>query len=949
MKFLTFAIMTFAAGAAAASPISNTRQLTFEGKRAGEGYYSSDGSAMIFQSERDDTNPFYKMFLMDLETGDVDQVSPDHGKTTCGWVHPSGDRVMFASTQYDPEAQAKMQEELDFRASGQERRYAWDYDPEFEIVERDLTTGEYIRLSDALGYDAEGAYSPDGSKIIFASNRHAYVEGADVDAETLAQKPSHYLDIYVMNADGSGVKRLTTSPGYDGGPFWSADGGRITWRRFSEDGATAEIFTMAADGTDERQLTDMGVMSWAPFFHPSGDYLIFSTNLNGFSNFELYLVDAAGKRVPVRVTDRAGFDGLPNFTPDGARISWTSNATPAKQSQIFVGDWDHQAALALIAASPERQAAEGPVDGTSVKITVEDLKRHVYALSDDAMEGRLTGTKGEKLATQYVADAFAGLGLQPAGDDGGWFQEFEFTSGVALGHGNTLSVSVDGAAAALTLNDDWRPLAFSRVGVADKAGTIFAGYGIDAPAEGDQKAMDSFAGLDLTGKWAVIWRGMPDSADEARRTYLLRFADMRYKAAAAKARGAVGVILTPSPSFAGGLPRLSYEAISGDAGLPVIAVSPDAGARMLSILGDDLTAMTGQIEQGQAEGRDLIGVTIEGEVALNFETRKGRNVLARLGVDSDLPPLVIGGHVDHLGHGETSGSLASAEQAGQVHNGADDNASGVAGVIEAAQKLAADHAKGKLKAKRDIIFAAWSGEELGLLGASHYVKKLGGEDGVADLVSAYLNMDMVGRLEDKVVVGGVGSSPVWARELERRNAVVGLPIVVSNDNYAPTDTTAFYLGGAPILGFFTGAHGDYHKPTDTAEKLNYEGLRDITRLVALIARSRAKDAAEPEYVKTARKTETARRRGKVFLGTIPDYAGGDVEGVAISGVVKDGPAEAAGLLGGDVIIGLAGKDVANIYDFVRALNGIKAGEEIDITVTRDGDIVPLRITPGLRE
>ncbi|MGB0507078.1 MAG: M20/M25/M40 family metallo-hydrolase [Pikeienuella sp.] len=948
MKFLTFAILALSVGAAVASPITNTRQLTFEGKRAGEGYYSADGSAMIFQSERDEANPFYKMFLMDLETGDVDQVSPDLGKTTCGWIHPAGDRVMFASTQFDPEAKAKMQEELDFRESGQTRRYSWDYDPEFEIVERDLDSGEYRRLSDALGYDAEGAYSPDGSRIIFASNRHAYVDGADVDAEKLAREPSFYLDIYVMNADGTNVQRLTTSPGYDGGPFWSADGSRVTWRRFSEDGATAEIFTMAPDGSDQRQLTDMGVMSWAPFFHPSGDYLIFSTNLNGFANFELYLVDAAGERVPVRVSDRAGFDGLPNFTPDGAQISWTSNATPLKQSQIFVGDWDHAAALALLEASPKREGAAGPVDETSPKITVDDLKRHVYALADDAMEGRLTGTPGEQLATQYVADAFAGLGLKPAGDNG-WFQEFEFTSGVALGDDNALSISVDGEARALELNTDWRPLAFSRVGEAEKAAAIFAGYGIDAPAEGEQAALDSFADLDLTGKWAVIWRGMPEAADEDRQTYLLRFADMRYKAAAAKARGAVGVILTPSPSFEAPLPRLSYEAISGDAGLPVVAVNADAGARMLAIFGDDLAGMTEQIEAGKAAGRDLIGVNVEGAVALNFETKKGRNVLARLGLDSDLPPVVIGGHVDHLGRGETSGSLASVAQRGQVHNGADDNASGVAGLIEAAQKLAADHAKGKLKPKRDVVFAAWSGEELGLLGASHYVKSLGGEDGVADLVSVYLNMDMVGRMRDKVVVGGVGSSPVWARELERRNAVVGLPIVVSNDNYAPTDTTAFYLGGAPILGFFTGVHGDYHKPSDTADKLNYEGLRDITRLVALIARSRAKDAEEPEYIKTARKTETARRRGKVFLGTIPDYAGGDVEGVAISGVVKDGPAEVAGLLGGDVIVGLAGKDVANIYDFVRALNGLKAGEEIDIVVTRDGEKTPLRIIPGLRE
>ncbi|MDJ0896978.1 MAG: peptidase M28, partial [Alphaproteobacteria bacterium] len=333
-----------------ASPISGARQLTFEGARAGEGYYSADGSRMIFQSEREEGNPFYQMYVLDLETGDVERVSPGVGKTTCGWLHPDGRRVMFASTQFDPEAKAKMQAELDFRASGQTRRYAWDYDPTFDIVETDLETGEYTRLTDAVGYDAEGAYSPDGSRIVFASNRHAYAETlAQEDQARLQLDPAYFMDIYVMDADGSNVRRLTDAPGYDGGSFWSADGSKITWRRFSEDGARAEVFTMNADGSDERRLTDLGVLSWAPYFHPSGDYLIFATNLQGFANFELYLVDAEGLREPVRVTEREGFDGLPAFSPDGRTLTWTSNATSNKKSQIFVADWDHEAATRLLA------------------------------------------------------------------------------------------------------------------------------------------------------------------------------------------------------------------------------------------------------------------------------------------------------------------------------------------------------------------------------------------------------------------------------------------------------------------------------------------------------------------------------------------------------------------------------------------------------------------------
>jgi membrane-associated protease RseP (regulator of RpoE activity) len=209
---------------------------------------------------------------------------------------------------------------------------------------------------------------------------------------------------------------------------------------------------------------------------------------------------------------------------------------------------------------------------------------------------------------------------------------------------------------------------------------------------------------------------------------------------------------------------------------------------------------------------------------------------------------------------------------------------------------------------------------------------------------------MVGRMEDRVIVSGLGSSPVWAREVERRNAVVGLPIVTSDDTYMPTDSTAFYLAKTPILSLFTGAHGDYHTPRDTAEKLNYDGLADIARFTALVARSRLTDDAEPEWIETARPAgEGGRRMSGVFLGTIPDYASEGVTGVPISGVVKGGPAEAGGLQGGDVLVGLAGQRLENIYDYVRALNGLKPGEPVDVTVLRDGADVTLEVTPQLRE
>ena len=314
--------------------LSNIRQLTFEGKRSGEGYFNADGSKMIFQSEREEGNPFYQIYLMDLETGDQECVSPGVGKTTCAWIHPDGKRVLFASTHTDPKSKDLQAQEYKERAESKVRRYSWDYDEHYDIWEYSLADKAMKNLTNTRGYDAEGGWSPDGKKIVFASNRAAY-EGklSKEDEERLKIDKQYFMDIYVMDSDGSNVKRLTDVPGYDGGPFFSSDGKRICWRRFTPKGDIAEVWTMNTDGSDQKQLTKLGAMSWAPYFHPSGDYLVFTTNLNGFANFELYIVDTAGTHEPVRVTTTDGFDGLPVFSPDGKKLAWTSGRTAGGASE----------------------------------------------------------------------------------------------------------------------------------------------------------------------------------------------------------------------------------------------------------------------------------------------------------------------------------------------------------------------------------------------------------------------------------------------------------------------------------------------------------------------------------------------------------------------------------------------------------------------------------------
>ena len=232
---------------------------------------------------------------MDLTSGDTTRISPGMGKTTCAFFRPGSDEILFASTHHDPKSKQYQDDELAFRASGKERRYAWDYDPEMEIYAYQEGTKALTRLTSVKGYDAEAGYSPDGQWIVFSSTRQAY-DHALTPAETkqLATDPSWFAEIYVMKADGSGQRRLTTTPGYDGGPFFTPDGKKILWRRFDEQGLIADVWTMNPDGTDAKQITDFKSMSWAPYMHASGEYILFASNKLGFENFEVYMVDAAG-------------------------------------------------------------------------------------------------------------------------------------------------------------------------------------------------------------------------------------------------------------------------------------------------------------------------------------------------------------------------------------------------------------------------------------------------------------------------------------------------------------------------------------------------------------------------------------------------------------------------------------------------------------------------------
>ncbi|MDG2220348.1 MAG: M28 family peptidase, partial [Rubripirellula sp.] len=829
--------------------LSDVRQITFEGRRAGEGYFSADGSRMVFQSERDRANPFYQIYVTDLKTGDLTKISPGHGKTTCAWIHPSGDRVLFSSTHEDPEAVEKQNAEIELRNSGQQRRYSWDYDPNYELYGKALANGEITRLTNARGYDAEGSYSPDGSQIVFASNRQAYSRDlTDREKKLFEVDPAFMIDIYIMNSDGTNLRQLTDVPGYDGGPFFSPDGRRICWRRFSEDGATAEVFTMKTDGTDVQRLTSIGAMSWAPFFHPSGDYLIFTTNKHGFGNFELYLVRADGKGDPVRVTSTDGFDGLPVFLPDGKQLSWTSNRTANKQSQIFMGTWNDALARKELNLenSEDRTAALAAAESSSPDFAPTDVMRHVDFLTRPELGGRLTGTEGERRATAYVAAYLESLGFEPAGENGSFYHMFDFPAGSKLTDENQFKV--DGKT--LELDKDWRPLSFSAVGDFEPSGIVFAGYGLQVPQSEDSPEYDSYVHLNVADQWVIVLRDLPQEITPELRQKMARYSSPRRKASIARDLGAKGILFVSGPTskVRNQLIRFDQAASQASVSIAALSITNDVAIKLLAAADSNLQKIQSELDDGSLQmGFPVGSAKASATVGIKRQRGTGRNVVARLPATApikDSGAVILGAHIDHLGRGGSTNSLAREDERDAVHVGADDNASGVAAMLEIAQYLASEIRSGKLQSKRDFVVAAWSGEELGLFGSQAFVSDYyelfpnaprsaetstkdevaaaHGHGGSAEqtrltaAVTTYLNLDMVGRLREKLVVQGIGSSPGFAGEVQRRNLPVGLNLQLDKtSSRLPTDASAFVGRGVPILSAFTGAHEDYHTPRDT--------------------------------------------------------------------------------------------------------------------------------------
>jgi len=927
--------------------LERTRRLIYEGRRSGEGYFSADGGLLVFQSERRPENPFYQIYLLDLATGDTREVSTGIGKTTCAFIRPDGTEILYGSTHHDPRSAELQRQELDFRASGQERRYAWDYAPEMDIYAVAMAGGEPRRLTDARGYDAEGAYSPDGEWIVFASTRDAFNrELSERESNLLEVDPAYFGEIYVMRADGSEQTRLTNVPGYDGGPFFFADGSRIVWRRFSEDGLIADVWSMNPDGSDQRQLTDFGAMSWAPYQHPSGDYIFFASNKLGFENFEVFIVDTDGTKEPVRVTYTDRFDGLPVPSPDGRQLVWTSSrhggdgGDGGDGGQLYIADWNHEAALAALEASPDREASGPPADPRSA------LESHVTTLASPEFGGRLTGTEGEQRAAAYLAEQLVALGAEPLPGEDDLLLDFEFTSG-ARDTGSTIRIETESGAAAFSDQTQIQALGFSD-STEVEGEAVFAGYGVRVPDSQDF-GYDSYATLDVSGKIAVVLRYVPEDLEGEARAILNRYSGLRYKALTAREAGAVGLLILTGPRSpnAGETIPMAFDTAAAGSGVAAASIGGEVANALFAATGRDLEEIQKSFDDGNPHnaGFELPGVRVTLKTEIERERGTARNVVAVLPGSKAgslaKPWVVVGAHYDHLGRGRGGNSLARPDEKDAIHLGADDNASGTAAVLETARQLR------EMGHDRNIALAFWSGEELGLLGSADFV-----DDAVipVDQIAAYVNLDMVGRVRDnRLTVQAVGSSPDWTGLVEAANVPVGFDLGVQTDPYLPTDTSSFNSAGVPTVNLFSGSHEDYHRPTDTADLINYDDLERVARFAALLTRRAANQAEPLEFARVERTLQQGGSRDTVraYTGTIPDYAS-EVEGLLLGGVMEGGPAAEAGLEAGDVIVEFAGQTIANIYDYTYALDAVKIDEPIEVVYVRDGERHTTTLTPRAR-
>ncbi|HEY2954315.1 MAG TPA: M28 family peptidase [Candidatus Eisenbacteria bacterium] len=555
----------------------------------------------------------------------------------------------------------------------------------------------------------------------------------------------------------------------------------------------------------------------------------------------------------------------------------------------------------------------------------------VRRLADPRWEGRGVGTAGIDSAARYLAGEMQALGLAPGGDAGGWFQSLDVTTGVEVGE----PCGIEVGARRIGIGDQFMPVGFSTNGTL-RAPVVFVGYGISAPGYD----YDDYAGVDVRDRIVLALTQEPGEMDSTSRfdgTINTPHAELRTKAINAREHGALGLLLVNGPRYHAGEPLAKPRTEGGGymtSGLIAARVGEGVAEALLAPLGLTLA----QAQQAIDDHTRPHSLALPDSVTVTVTLRRTRatieNVVGWIPGRDTTRTLVIGAHYDHLGYGG-EGSLAP--DAHVPHPGADDNASGVAALLTVAGGIRARMAKG-WGPRHNLVFCAFTGEEIGLLGSSHFV-----DDPTRPLESleAMLNMDMVGRLrDDRLMVMGVGTADEFPALVENVNrATQRFTIRTSSDGYGPSDHSSFYKRRIPVLMLFTGAHADYHKPSDTPDKINGAGLARVAAFARGLIDS-LDERPRVHYERAKADSAVGRIAGGggygAYLGTIPDYMQTE-GGVRLSGVRAGGPAEQAGLAEGDVIVKFDGVRIDNIYDYTFALRSRKPGQQVRLSVKR-GDV-----------
>ena len=888
----------------------NLRQLTFGGENA-EAYFNGDGTEVIFQTTRDGFG-CDQIFRMDVDGENQRLVSTGKGRTTCSYIFPNQPKILYSSTHATMETCPPRPD----ASSG----YVWPLIPDFEIYVAGPEGENPTVLAPHEGYDAEAVISPAGDGIVWTSTR------------------SGDIDIWFMEPDGTGLKQLTDEVGYDGGAFFSLDGKEIVYRahhptdpeKISEykqllandlvRPSEMDLRIMNRDGSNKRTILSNGAANFAPYFHPDGERIIFSSNLDdpGGRNFDLFMINKDGSGL-TRVTFNPSFDAFPMFSHDGKKLLFASNRHGSREGEtnVFIADWTEHISPGI----------EAELQGPAV-IAAPTWKELVAELASPELGGRGLGTPGLEEAARIIAKRFAQIGLEPAGDGETFLQNFPAATAKTV---NSAELVVAGKTA--TLDEDFQPFPFSSSSKVKDADAVFVGYGITSA----EYEYDDYAGVDVDGRIAVAFRFEPQRGDAASRfdgDQPTRESDLRFKGINARHHGAAALIIVNPPPAAGERDVMyAFEGAPSDVGIPVLHLTWSAASRLFGAT--VLARAHDAIESTGQPASTALDVKVSVSTDIDAVTANVANVVGRLRGKNAKRAIVIGAHYDHLGLGG-EGSLA--DDVHEPHLGADDNASGVASIVEIAEAMSTLHHE------TDIYFVAFTGEESGLLGSHWFVDN---PPVPREQIETMLNFDMVGRLRDgRLTVLGTGTAKGLVEVVRRAQLGLPLDLQTSSGGYGPSDQMAFYAQKIPVLHFFTGTHDDYHRPTDTADKVNAEGAVVVSEFALRIAHELSNaDAAKP-YI--ALRSDSAGDSGGdgtrgygPYFGSIPAFGGEAEKGVKLSGSRSGSPADLAGITEGDVLVKFGEFDVTTLKDYAYALRQHKPGDTVKVVVKRDGKEVTL--------